>query len=67
MDYERFYEYRTCPKCGSDRRKVEHHPKQPHMIYEGSVDCMAANFDHMVATCERCGYAVVELPLDAEA
>ena len=66
MAYERFYEYRTCAKCGSDHRKAEYHAKHPHIIYAGSADCMAVDFDHMLVRCERCGAGVVELPLDAE-
>jgi len=64
--YERFYEYRTCDKCGSDHRKVEFHAKHPHMLYEGVPGCMMLTFDHMAVTCERCRYVVIELPLDSE-
>ncbi len=66
MAYEKFYEYRSCAKCGSYHRKVDFHPMHTRMLYEAVPDCMTFPFDHMLVRCDRCGYAVVELPLDAE-
>ncbi len=62
----KFYEYRGCPKCAAYHRRVQFHPVHRGVLYEATPECMGLDFGHMVATCERCGYAVIELPLDAQ-
>lgn len=66
MAYQTYYEYRTCAKCGSDRREVAYHAEHHDNFHPVDSLCGTLTFDHMLVRCERCGRGVVELPLDAE-
>ncbi len=64
--FARFWPDRECLKCGSRHRLPEFHPVHLRELVKPLPDCMMLAFEHMLVQCERCGYAVIEMPLDAE-
>lgn len=59
--FDRFDASRKCVKCGHDDISAQFEEASEYGHYPCHVTC-----EHIHRRCRRCGYAWIELPLDAQ-